>query len=181
MGIDCIELKWSNQTSAPFSWIFVFLVCMLNPFSVVSCLILHCLRLNFEETVIVTCCYVSCIYSTRDFGGIQGSWGLMKMGTWLMSSWMRLFRKARSTTTLAQLEGSNRNSTRNQPVLRWESRLLPLTATSATAWNTKGNCSGCEWICNLPPVRVGQKRAQELMPPWFFIQCVWDGSSHGDH
>jgi hypothetical protein len=34
----------------------VFLVCTLNPFSVVSCLIFYFLHLNFEETGIMTCC-----------------------------------------------------------------------------------------------------------------------------
>jgi hypothetical protein len=27
--------------------------------------------------------------------------------------------------------------------------LSPSTATFATAWNTKGGCGGCEWICSV--------------------------------
>jgi hypothetical protein len=79
-------------------------------------------------------------------GGIQGGLGSMKTATWLMSSWMKLSQKAQSTTTQAQSEGSRWNITRNRLLQRWGSMSLLLTATSAIAWNTKGNCGGCDQV-----------------------------------
>lgn len=170
-----------------FPWTFLFPVCRLNPFSVVSAKPKWCtsekvkwsykqvpdfhvyfcfqyvgwipsvlsaaspfvlLHSNFEEAAVITC---SASYSTRAFGGIQGGWGLTKTGMWLMSSWTRLPRKARWAVMLAPppSEGSKWNTTRDQPVYSRESRLSPSTATFATAWNTKGGCGGCEWICSV--------------------------------